>query len=343
VASLFSCLLLGTLVVAACAGDPAPTVLQPIDLRTSEDSGKFEPNNISDPAAFTDIETLDDAAIQRFFSNTPYGRPSFLETYQSNGVRATDAVIRAAIQYRINPMVFLVFAQTAQGLLGERNYPFPPDRVEYVFRCGCLEAKTCVPELAGFDRQVDCLGRALRFAIDEIKVKQKTTSGWGPNKESLSLDGVTITPDNDATAVLYDRLPRVNQGKSGGTWVYWNVWNLYARQMDCAGPAGSTDGRWIGEPCVVDASCALQDAICATNYPDGLCTVPCTGDCPSQPSKAETFCAKFRDGGFCFQVCNPGSPACRQGYKCIRVAGMEDGVTQHVCSPESLGPSDEGP
>ncbi len=328
--------LAGAIVVSACGEDETATVFQPLDLQQPEGEVlEFDRNSVVDPASFTDSETLDVATIQRFLGKTPYQRPSFLGTYQSNGVRAADAIISAARQYRINPLVFLVYAQITQGLVGERNYPFPPDRVEYVFRCGCLQANSCLPAFAGFDRQVDCLGRALRTAIDEIKANDQTTSGWGPDIVSTTLDNLKVTPANDATAALYDRTPRVNEGQPGGTWIFWNVWNLYALALDYVGPLGFTDGHWIGEACQTEAMCSAVDgAICADNYPDGLCTVACDGQCPTEPTRPESFCAKFPDGGYCLQVCNPQAPTCRSGYQCARVAGVGSGDSKHVCTPE---------
>ncbi len=333
---LFSVSFAGAIVVSACGEDPPATVLQPLDTKLPEgEILEFDRNSVVDPAAFTDSETLDVATVQRFLGKTPYERPSFLATYQSNGVRAADAIISVARQHRINPLVFLVYAQITQGLVGERNYPFPPDRVEYVFGCGCLQANNCLPALAGFDRQLDCLGRALRTAIDEIKANEQTTTGWGVDIVSTTLDGLKVTPANDATAALYDRTPRVAEGQPGGTWIFWNVWNLYALAIDYFGPIGLTDGRWIGEPCQTAAMCSAVDgAICADNYPEGLCTVACTGQCPTEPSRPESFCAKFPDGGYCLPVCNPQAPTCRTGYRCVRVAGVGADDSKHVCSPE---------
>lgn len=329
-------LTVGVVAIAACSSDPETGVLQAAD--TSKPEGEIPPfdrNTIVDSASFLDVETIDVSAIQRFLSKTPYSRPSFLETYQSNGVRASDAILKSARQYGINPIVFLVFAEATQGLVGERNYPFPPERVEYVFGCGCLQADNCLPNLAGFDRQVDCLGHALRTAIDDMKISETTASGWGPDHTSTTLDGVKVTPTNEVTAALYDRTPRVNEGQAGGTWIFWNIWNLYTPKLEYSGPVGSVAGRWIGEPCAVAEVCGgVKDAICATNYPDGLCTVACTGQCPSDPSKPETFCAKFPDGGYCFPVCNLAAPACRKGYTCKRVAGLGSGDSKPVCSPD---------
>jgi hypothetical protein len=194
-----------------------------------------------------------------------------------------------------------------------------------------LQANNCLPALAGFDRQVDCLGRALRTSIDDIREKEKTTTGWGPEITSITLDNLKVTPANDATAALYDRSPRVNQGQVGGTWIFWNVWNVYAPKLDYAGPIGSSDGRWLGEPCVADDQCgAVEKATCATDYPGGLCTVKCNGQCPTQTARPETFCAKFVSGNFCLPVCNPAAPSCRDGYKCIRVFGVGAGESKHV-------------
>lgn len=327
----------GAFVALACGEEPAATVLQPLDFTRPEgEAGDFDRNSIVESAAFTDVETLDRQSVQRFLGKTPYGRPSFLETYQSNGVRAVDAIMKASRQHRINPLVFLVFAEVTQGLVGERNYPFPPERVEYVFGCGCLQAKNCLPALAGFDRQVDCLGRALREAIDEIKANETTATGWGPDVVSLTLDNLKVTPVDDATAALYDRTPRVAEGEVGGTWIFWNVWNHYTVALDYIGPIGFADGRWIGEPCLTAAMCSAVDgAICADNYPDGLCTVSCNGQCPLQPGRPESFCARFPGGGYCLPICNLSAPSCRDGYKCVNVAGVGSGDVQAVCTPEA--------
>ena len=130
-----------------------------------------------------------------------------------------------------------------------------------------------------------------------------------------------MTPTTEATAAIYDYMPRVAEGKAGGAWLFWNVWNVYAAGIDYAGPIGgpgAADGS--ATAALRPPAAASRGATCATNYPGGLCTVACKGDCPSQPDKPESFCADFKtNGGFCLQVCNPGAPACREGYACSRL------------------------
>lgn len=321
----------------ACGKDERTTVLQPLDfLQPDAGTSKFDRNAVFESSEFTDFEGISPESIQDFLGKTPYQRPSFLETYQSNGVRAADAIASSARVYRINPLVFLVYAEAMQGLVGERTYPFPPERVEYVFRCGCFRAAQCLPELAGFDRQVDCLGRALRVAIDQIRADDQTASGWGPDITSITLDNLKVTPKNDATAALYDRTPSVYPGKVGGTWILWSIWQQYALKLRYSGPSSDGDGAWIGEACTRSAMCRAGDSpICADNYPNGMCTLECKGQCPTEPGKPTSFCAKFPTGGFCLPVCNPSAPTCRTGYRCIHTVGVGTQNTEYVCSADS--------
>lgn len=322
----------------ACSKTEDRGVLQEADLKTPEGlEVGFDRNTIVDTQSFSDVDGIDAVVVQKFLHKTPYDRPSFLETYQSNGVRASDAIARAARTYRINPLVFLVEAQATEGLLGEPDYPFPPERVEYVFRCGCLQDDDCLPALAGFDRQVDCLGRKLRVALDQIATSEVTPAGWGLDKTSATLDNLKVTPTSEATAAIYDHRPRVAEGSGGGTWLFWNLWNLYSQNIDYAGSfGGSAGGGWIGDPCGSAASCGFEAATCATDYPGGLCTVACEGDCPSQPERPESFCADFKaNGGFCLAVCNPGASACREGYTCARLkrrGAVDVADSKYVCT-----------
>jgi hypothetical protein len=301
---------------AACAKTVDSGVLQDADLAPPEGATEplpFDKNTLVDSAAFTDVEGLDVTIIQAFLHRTSYDRPSFLETYESNGVRASDAIARAARAYRINPLAFLVAAEVAQGLLGDVNYPFPPERVEYVFKCGCAQDQSCLPELAGFDRQVDCLGRRFRVALDAQKV----------------------TPTTEATAAIYDYTPRVDEGGGSGSFVFWNVWNLYASTTNYEGPLGGDQGGgWIGDPCTSTARCAAEGSTCALDYPGGLCTLSCNGDCPSLPDRGQTFCADFTGAGFCLAVCSPSESACRDGYTCARLkrfGSPDTSDSEYVC------------
>jgi hypothetical protein len=336
----FAFALLLVAVATACTTAPRDTRLQAVDFDPVPKSrAKFDRNNILDVATFTDTEARDATQIQRFFERTPYDRGSFLDTYQSNGTRASDAVLRIARTYRLNPIVLMVFLQIEGGLVGERNYPLPPERVEYAFRCGCLAAGNCLPALAGIDRQLDCLARELRTSLEQIAATGATGGRWGTDKTSTSLDGLKVTPANAATAALYQRLPRVRVDEDDGVWIFWNVWNRYITFMEYGGPVGNGSAtiKGVGDPCASDGECG-DGYTCSSGatYPGGYCTKSCTGDCPNAPDRPEGFCASFAQSGFCFVVCNPNASACRQGYVCKavkRFGSNSDADAKTVCIP----------
>lgn len=321
---------------SACAKDAGEsTVLQSDDLQA--EPADFDPNEIVDLGSFTDSTTLGVAEIQLFLTRTPYNRESFLSTYQSNGVRAADAIARSANRYGLNPLFFLVRSEMVQGLVGAQYYPSTPSRVEYVFDCGCAGAGSCDPAMAGFDRQVDCIGRNMRAYIDAVTTTGSTAGKWGTGIESVTLDGVLVTPADASTAALYQLTPLVANKKAGGTWLFWNLWQKYALQMNYFGGQGDTaQNGWIGDACTSDPQCTVPSGVCVTNYPGGTCSVTCTDQCPTDSAHGPSFCVDFgTQGGYCLAVCNPGAPACRDGYVCkSQPKAGNSKVTENVCVPK---------
>jgi len=333
--------LLTALVGSGCAKSSSDSPLEASDLVTLEDA-KFDTSTIMDLEVLQDSLAFDAAAIQRFLERTPYRRPSFLATYQSNGVRASDALYRAAVANHINPFVMLVRAQALQGLVGTQFYPFPPARVEYAFRCGCSSDSNCDAAQAGFDRQANCLARKLRQNLDAIAANGETVGGWAPGRASNTLDNQKVTPKDAATAALYQENPVVGTGKSD-EWLFWNIWQNYAAFLQYIGPSGGGgQGAWIGEACKGDSSCVAPGATCATTFPNGgMCISACTDSCPTEVGRPESFCADFGEqGGYCLPKCNPSVPgSCRTDYECraIYQYGSKT-VSENVCvRAESTG------
>jgi hypothetical protein len=274
--------------------------------------------------------------VQSFLHQNPYGTTSFLSTYQSSGIFASDAIAAAAERYRINPIVFLVQAEASGGLIGAQTYPLPSQDVEYVFGCGCTSPTTCDPTFAGFDKQVDCLGSQLRLSLDEIASTGATAGGWAPGRPGVTIDGVSVTPFDASTAALYQYDPVVGQGQTGN-WLVWNLWQLYTTFLTYIPPpdASTSATAQVGDPCLASSDCAFAGSFCAMGkgYPGGMCTAKCTGNCPG----VDSFCADFTTEGYCLTVCNPTDPAsCRSGYTCSLIHQYKSPsptAAQNVCSP----------
>lgn len=335
----------GLLLVLGLLGCPSSeeerTVLDASDLEAIPGE-TFDHELLVPQGALTDADTLDAAMLLRFLEKTSYGRPSFLATYQSNGVRAAEAMVRAAKKYRVNPLALLVRAQIAEGLVSLRSYPDPPSRVEYAFRCGCPgPTSPCAGETSGFDRQVDCIAAEFRQSLDLIGRTGTTAGGWGTRVAQRTLDDVMVRPKNEDTAAIYQSFPIVGIGRQG-TWVFWNLWNKYAETLDYVPPPGgrAENASWVGDVCSSPRACAYSGAVCLIEkrFPDGLCSAKCTADCPTQPGRVRTFCAAV-DGsqqeGYCLSGCNPTIPtSCRPGFRCERVKRFGSGSdSDDVCVP----------
>lgn len=225
--------------LTSCKDDPNYGLLDPLDFAGLDAGGlPFNADNLISNEALADAAASDTAFLQKFFARTTYNRSSFLETYSSGGVRAADGIMRAARYYQINPIVLLARMQSDKGLVGAKDYPFPTERVEYAFRCGCGGPSNCDPRLAGLDKQIDCLAAQIRNALNEATDQGRTSGGWAAGATLTTLDGVAITPENAATAALYQVLPVVAEGKAGGNWIFWNILRQYSDSLNYFGPGG---------------------------------------------------------------------------------------------------------
>jgi hypothetical protein len=333
--ALSSALFLG-LAALACSSGPSWTWPE---ADFAPQTATFDPNTLIDStASLTDPTALPmESDIQAFLLQTPYGGASFLATYASNGVTAARAIAVAASTYQINPLLFLVRAEMDQVLISMPSYPAPAARVEYAFGCGCSVTPsqtepnpTCDPSLAGFDKQVDCLASTMRSYLDGVcGANGQTPGGWAEGAAMTTLDGVSVTPANQATAALYQYTPLVLQGLAGGNWLFWNLYQIYSQAASYPGAVGQA---WIGDPCCGDASCnAYSNGSCAVNVPDGMCTASCdaTTPCPTDPSR-KAVCANLSGMGFCLFDCT--EEPCRQGYVCQTVS-VEGGGQGLACLP----------
>ena len=213
---------------------------------TLPDGVSFDKTTLVSSAAFTDTSIADIDTIQGFFQKTAYDQPTFLATYLSNGVTAALAIVRTSQTYRINPLVLLAHAERAQGLIAAKEYPFPSTRVEFVFGCGCVAPGQCDAALAGFDKQMDCLGRTLRESLDAVDGPNAATDGgWSVGNATQTIDGVSVTPTNDATCALYQYLPLVGDAKSGNL-LFFAIYQEYAGFLEYFDPGGDMNSNPTG-------------------------------------------------------------------------------------------------
>src|SRR6185503_10451750 len=101
-------------------------------------------------------------------------------------------------------------------------------------------------------------------------------------KTKTSLDGLSVTPANHATAALYAYTPWVLTGQ-GGNWLVWNVTKKFVHHVETE---LQPPGDFVGSPCAAEDAdaCAFADGddegFChAFTDDDGLTAGFCSLDC----------------------------------------------------------------
>jgi hypothetical protein len=321
----------------------------------------FTRNNIVSDAIFTN-EDLTGDMVQGFLENAPYfgGIRSWLADVEVDGVRASDALVAAAKAEGINPLMLLSRLQVEKGVVSKTVRP-SQHSIDYTMGCGCHDNQACNTAFKGFDKQMACAANTLRKHFD---ASTANTGEWRKDRGTKTLDPITVTPANHATASLYSYTPWVLQG-AGGNWLVWNVTKKYANAFASVLPAPPNPGdttpdaptppdpaptdtspeqpdptapdAWVGTSCQNTATCNLSAAgvnngECLnwfdedTSSLEGICSMDCTGYCADKSGEAPTFCAAIQGAGQCL------SQAGALNNNCASIAG-----TTRVSKPRHGG------
>ena len=141
------------------------------------------------------------------------GALAFRYLADTDGVVKTPAEIihRVAATWSISPKFLLTLLQREQSIVEDPA----PTQGQFDWATGfavCDSCSTDDPDVAawrGFANQVEGAARQIRNRyLPDLAAKGVTVSGIGPGIPRV-IDGVTVVPSNDATAVLYTYTPHL--------------------------------------------------------------------------------------------------------------------------------------
>ena len=329
----------------------------------------FSRTAVMEDSFFLNADAVDTAAVQAFFERGPYdGARSFLADLRVSGVSAASALVTAARNEGLNPVLLVARMQVEKGLVSLARNP-GGNRVDYAFGCGCPDNRSCNSAYRGLDKQLACAARTLRRGYDDSVAGDGT---FVKGRANRTLDPITLTPANHATASLYTYTPWVQQGR-GGNWLVWNVTLRHARHFASQGTLNASSGgnagvpappasggppavvhSWIGDRCGADADCDFGDrqGLCAS----GRCALSCEGLCPDRAGTAPTFCVDsvlfgISGGGLCAPQADSRNGNCSDNdlnrLDAPRYVGNSTASARRasVCVPavaENLGGGDPG-
>jgi hypothetical protein len=195
----------------------------------------FDKNLLITDQELEDYDLLTTAQIQAFLEE----KGSVLAGYSTQD---TDSVTKSVAEiihnvsnkYRLSPMLFLVMAQKESSAITTSSLTYSIENWILGFgRCDSCSEEDAAP-YRGVANQFNSAGERIREGyLADLEDHGYTISGWGPGRSKTTIDGIEVTPENDATAALYTYNPCVG-AYGGGYSQYgcnsafqkiWQEWN----------------------------------------------------------------------------------------------------------------------
>jgi len=223
--------LLGLLIAACGVEGEDRGSDEPWDYEVDSPDGKadgvpaaFDRNRLVDDDVFVDDGSFTVAEVQSFLAHSPYGTRSWLADYKIDGVSAAQLIVDAARAEDIHPIMLLARMQGEASLVSKTTRP-STTRINAALGCGCPDCSACSSQYRGFANQLSCGAQVMRRWYD---ASVDGSGQWRLGVSRRTLDPLTVTPRNHATAALYAYTPWVLEGRGGG-WLLWNVARKYVR------------------------------------------------------------------------------------------------------------------
>lgn len=176
----------------------------------------FNPHRIISDADLTDYTRMSLTGIQSFLSRQG-GLLGDYSTTDVDGITrsAAEIIYNTSYQYRLNPQFLIATMQKESSVVTGSNEHLLEWAMGYGVCDGCSKDDPNVIKYKGFAKQLNAAADRIRNSyLEGLDRNNSTISGWGVGITKTTLDGVAITPQNKATAVLYTYTPWV--GYYGG-------------------------------------------------------------------------------------------------------------------------------
>lgn len=171
----------------------------------------FNPHRIISDEDMTDFTRMSLAGVQSFLTR----QGGILANYRTTDVdgvnrSAAEIIYNTSYKYRLNPQFLLATLQKESSVVTGHNQNLVDWAAGFGVCDGCSKDSPNVIKYKGFAKQVNAAADRIRnYYLADLDAKNSTISGWGVGVTKTTLDGLAITPENKATAVLYTYTPWV--------------------------------------------------------------------------------------------------------------------------------------
>lgn len=185
----------------------------------------FDPNYVLDDKDIFGLGDMQLGDIQSFLE----ARPGILARYRAKDIdgvekKASEIVWRIATTYQLNPRYLLALMQKEQSLVDDPA----PSQKQFDWATGYAICDNCsmndprLQEFRGFASQLEWAAKQHREKyLLQILGRGTTIAGQAPGK-TVTISGKSVTPYNNATAMLYSYTPHI-----AGNFSLWKIWQRW--------------------------------------------------------------------------------------------------------------------
>ncbi len=190
-------------------------------LLASQAQAAFDANYIISDQEILDENSMTQVEIQTLLT----ARKSYLATYQTTNpdgllMSAAQIIYDRAVTNHISPKFLIVLLQKEQGLIED---PAPKQsQLDWATGYGCPDGGGCNERWRGFWKQINSASLQFRDYMDNPQLYHYRM-GQTYTITNTGRDPMIVTPQNQATAALYNYTPHVYNGNYN----FWKLWQRY--------------------------------------------------------------------------------------------------------------------
>jgi hypothetical protein len=193
----------------------------------------FDPNRVLEDTDIFDVTSMSYERMVSFMRSKGTLADTLIKDIDGIEKPASEIIWRVATSYKINPKYLLALLQKEQSLVEDRD----PSQRQLDWAAGygvcdsCSKDDPAIQDYKGFASQVEWAAKQHREKyLLQILGNGQTRAGKAPGKE-MSVDGTTVTPTNNATAMLYSYTPHIHGNL--------NLWRIWRRWFSLSYPDGT--------------------------------------------------------------------------------------------------------
>jgi hypothetical protein len=193
----------------------------------------FNPNSVITDDDMFDVNGMNYDYLRSFLRSKGALGDLLVTDIDGKEKPAADVIWRVATSYKINPKYLLVLLQKEQSLVEDME---PSQRqldwaAGYAICDSCSKNDPDLQQFRGFASQLEWAAKQHREKyLMQLLAFGATISGKAVGK-SMKIDGQTVTPANNATAMLYTYTPHIHGN--------YNLWKIWQRWFSFAYPSGT--------------------------------------------------------------------------------------------------------